>query len=477
MNDTQGMGRGSAVPPGLTSATWWIVLRKELRDLWIGGKALNMTLLYCVVLGLYAYSLSRDSALSLMPPKEMVFETLKVSIAASLFICLILGADSISGERERGTLEALLLTPTSRRQLVVGKLLAAASPWPVALALTIPYFVVLGQGDEVVLQSLLWGTLLGSIMAPALAGIGMLVSIHCQSNKTSLFVSLGLYLFLLLPTQLPGTLQTGLIGAMLQQVTPMAATTHFLAKLLVNNSTFERMWPWFVSPALLSALVVGPLVLVVGPRLHFDTARRGWMRTSAGTVARAAAMIGLVLALGPSQGLALQDGNTGSSTSTPSLTIAIDQGATVVKAGDAVLFNTVVSNTGAEDSPTLTVAMNIINLDAKGDVVDPEDWSPQRTQYLEKLPPGQSVSLAWRVNSILAGDYMVYMVLIPRPDGPDATTQPVTSSGIHLTVTPFTKLNPGGVLPFAIGVPIVLLVGIVLLYRYRNRQIDAGGGS
>jgi ABC-2 type transport system permease protein len=451
------------------AATWWIVLRKELRDLWIGGKALNLTVIYCVVLGLYSYSMTRDSALSLIPPKEMVFELLKVSLAGCLFICLILGADSISGERERGTLEALLLTPTSRRQIVVGKLLAAVSPWPVALALTIPYSIVLAQGDEVFRHALYWGSIMGSIMAPALAGIGMLVSIRSNSNKTSLFVSLGLYLFLLLPTQLPGTLQTGLLGAMLQQVTPMAATTHFLAKLLVNNSTFERMWPWFVSPALLALLVVAPLVLFVGPGLHFETGRRGRLRYPRG-LAGAAVIAGLALALGVTAARAQE-------TPAAPVQITIDVGAKVVKAGDAVLFNTVLNNAGAQDSPALTVAMNIINLNAKGDVVDPEDWSPQRTQYLEQLGAGQSATLSWRVNAILDGDFMVYMVVIPKPAGQDATSRPVASSGIHLTVTPFTKLNPGGVLPFAIGVPILLLLGIFFLYRHRNRQIDAGGST
>ena len=34
--------------------------------------------------------------------------------------------------------------------------------------------------------------------------------------------------------------------------------------------------------------------------------------------------------------------------------------------------------------------------------------------------------------------------------GPETTSQLVASSGIHLTVTPYTKLNPGGVLPYAI---------------------------
>ena len=58
--------------------------------------------------------------------------------------------------------------------------------------------------------------------------------------------------------------------------------------------------------------------------------------------------------------------------------------------------------------------MNIINLDAAGDVVDPEDWSPQRTQYMESLAAGKSVTLSWRVNAILDGDYLVYMVLHSR---------------------------------------------------------------
>lgn len=147
---------------------------------------------------------------------------------------------------------------------------------------------------------------------------------------------------------------------------------------------------------------------------------------------------------------------------------------TVVKTGDRVLYNTTVTNTGKADSRSLCVAMNIINLNAAGDIVDPEDWSPQRTQYLETVPPGQSVTLSWRVNAILDGDYLVYMVLIPEPGGREATSQPIASSGIHLTVTPFTKLNPGGVLPFAIGGLVVLLGGMVFLYRLRRRKIDLG---
>jgi hypothetical protein len=159
------------------------------------------------------------------------------------------------------------------------------------------------------------------------------------------------------------------------------------------------------------------------------------------------------------------------------LTITIDGSYQLVKTGDKVEFNTVVTNNGSQASPALIVAMNIINLDAAGDVVDPEDWSPQRTQYMQSLAPGESLSQAWIVNTILEGDYMVYMVLVPAPAAAETTSHPVASSGIHLTVSPFTRLNPGGVLPFAIGGPILLLAITYFVYRRRRQQIDLGGSD
>jgi hypothetical protein len=148
-----------------------------------------------------------------------------------------------------------------------------------------------------------------------------------------------------------------------------------------------------------------------------------------------------------------------------------------VKASDSIFFDTTITNQGTQESVPLIVAMNIINLDAQGEIVDPEDWSPQRTQYIENLSPGDSVVLNWRVNCILDGDYMIYMVVVPEPEDQNATSQPIASPGIHLTVTPYTKLNPGGVLPIAIGVPILILVIIYFVNRRRRKQIDADDGS
>lgn len=98
VNDKRGGTPGSAAP------TWWLMLTRELADLWIGGKALILILIFTILLGAMSYVLATNSELSLIPPKEMVYETLKIAMAVSLFIGLIIGADSISGGRERSTL-------------------------------------------------------------------------------------------------------------------------------------------------------------------------------------------------------------------------------------------------------------------------------------------------------------------------------------------------------------------------------------
>ena len=451
--------------------TWWLVFAREITDLWVGGKALVLIFIYTVFLGVVTYVVASNNELSLIPPKEMVYEMIKNSMAVSLFIGLIIGADSFSGERERATLESLLLTPSSRRQIVAGKFLAAVTFWPAAFAIAIPTFRILSQGDEIFGQGLFWGGLLGTILVFAYVGLGMLVSFWSNSNKTSYFVSLGIYILILVPAQLPGKAQTGVMGQFLQWVNPFAAVNHFLSKHLVNNIALSEFWTWLESPFIFAIIVLGLLFLFAAPGLRLENGRANslWRRISR------IIGLGVIIAILAILNVSPVAAQSKQAVSEPNLQISIDLEYTSVKASDSIFFNTTVTNNGNGQSMPLIVAMNLINLDAQGEIVDPEDWSPQRTQYIELLSPGASNTLKWRVNAILEGDYMIYIVVIPQPDGQNTTSQPIASSGIHLTVTPFTKLNPGGVLPIAIGAPILILVIIYFVYRNRRRQIDTGG--
>src|SRR4029078_4152118 len=102
---------------------------------------------------------------------DMVYEITKIAIQVSMLIGLIIGADSISGERERRTLEGLLLTPAGRNHFVLGKFLAGLTAWPVALVLTVPFMVRLSQGSGAIPRAVRGGGAAGGPPDPGLRGV------------------------------------------------------------------------------------------------------------------------------------------------------------------------------------------------------------------------------------------------------------------------------------------------------------------
>jgi len=280
------MTRGLQGSPGrarLSSAVpaWWVVCARELGDLW-GGKAPALMLVFCAVQGGLTYLKVTDVS-DPTPPKELIYFTLMNAVSVGIFMSLILGADSISGERERATLEALLLMPSSRRQIVVGKFLAACSPWAASLVITVPLVIWLAQGDDILGAALLWSGVVGTLLVASFAALGMVVSFWSNSNKNSLFISLLFYFSFLAPTMLPGGAQAGKYGRMLKRVNPMESVGHWLEKIIVNNrdalefSTDPRGggWLWLIAPGVFAAAVFGILFLYAAPSLALGAGRAG----------------------------------------------------------------------------------------------------------------------------------------------------------------------------------------------------------
>ncbi len=245
-------------PPG--APVWWVIFTREMADHWVAGKALVLILGFCLMLAGASFLQAVISVDDVIPPKEMVFSVLQLGVSFGLLIGLVLGADSLSGERERATMEALLLTPTSRRQIVLGKFLAAVSPWPAAFLLLVPYLLVLAQGDQVLGPAVLWGAVAGSVLAAAFAGLGVLVSYWSSANRTSIGVSLTFYLLFFLPTQMPSGAQKGFMGVLLKRVNPIEAVNQFLEKVVVNNRTPQEMLPWLWGPVLFTLVMAGLMV-------------------------------------------------------------------------------------------------------------------------------------------------------------------------------------------------------------------------
>jgi ABC-2 type transport system permease protein len=250
----------------------WVVAGQELRDLWLGGRGLPLAFGFGVLVSVITYLGATNEAINFLEQREAVNLTLQVAVAVGGLLGLLVAADSISGERERGTLESLLLTPVPRRHLVAGKLLAALSLWLVAIVLTVPYVWFLGHGVGAVGDAVATGFAVGTLLALALTAFGVVVSALAASNRLSLSVSLFVLLAVFAPTLLPSGAQQGWAGELLLRVNPMTAGEHFISKVVINNHDWSREASWLVSP-IAAAVVFATLAIFVVPR--FMTLRGG----------------------------------------------------------------------------------------------------------------------------------------------------------------------------------------------------------
>ena len=252
---------------------WWVVLGQELRDVWLGGRGPALTFAFSLILSAVAYLVATNTALNFLEQREAVGLITQVSVAMGGILVVIAAADAISGERDRGTLEALLLAPVPRRQIAAGKLAAALSLWPAAFLVALPYVWVLGHGIGVVGDAVVVGLLVGSLLALELGALGLLLSLFAGSNRVSLALSLFVLLALFAPTQLSAGAQQGWAGDLMLRANPITAGVHYVGRVLVDGHSLGRDADLLVAPTV-TAIALVALALVAA----------GWMRLRPGGV-------------------------------------------------------------------------------------------------------------------------------------------------------------------------------------------------
>ena len=246
-----------------------VVADRELRDLWLAGRGLPLLLVYTVLLSVTSYLVAANQALNFLEQREAVGLTLQLAVAVGALLVLLGAADSVSGERERGTLESLLLSPAPRRALLIGKAVAALSLWAAAWIVSLPYVWYLGRGVGVVGVAVTSSLAVGSLLAVFLAGYGLVISTIASSNRVSLSVSLFVLLALYAPTQMPTAVQNSWIGELLLRLDPFTAGLRYLGRLVINGHGPGQDAGWLIGP-LVAAVVAAAVALTVAGRLSLQ---------------------------------------------------------------------------------------------------------------------------------------------------------------------------------------------------------------
>ncbi|MFI7063817.1 ABC transporter permease [Kribbella sp. NPDC050124] len=249
----------------MTRSRWEVVAGQECRDLWVDGRGPVLVFGFSVLLSAMSYLAATNQALNFLEQREAVNLTVQVGLAVGVLLTVVVSADAISGERERGTFEGLLLTPVSRRAIVVGKLAAAATMWLACLVVTLPYLWVLGRGVAAAGQAAVLAATVGTLVAIGLGGISLLISAVTNSNKTSLACGLLLLLVLFAPTQLPALPATG-VGEVIRRINPIGSALHYISQILVGRRGWTADLGYLAAPIAIALIVIGVLI-AAGPRL------------------------------------------------------------------------------------------------------------------------------------------------------------------------------------------------------------------
>jgi len=134
--------------------------------------------------------------------------------------------------------------------------------------------------------------------------------------------------------------------------------------------------------------------------------------------------------------------------------------------GGTFVFETTIANPTAGATEPLIAHLNLLSL--RGDVyVEPEDWSTQRTWYLGSIPANDSRTITWQLKAVNGGSLAAYVAVLPQEDPAES---PAVSPTVQIDVATRDTLSSGGILPLAVGIPVLLglVAGGVRLARRRR---------
>ena len=252
---------------------WSIIAGQELRQLWMGGRGVLILFGFSVFLSMFTYMLATSEDLTRMTQTEMISLILQITVTGGILLVLVFSTDSFSGERDRSTLEPLLLTPIPRRDIAIGKFVAAISLWAGLLLLSLPYIVLPARGTGLLGHSILLGAMIGTILVVTFYFLGTIFSTFSHSNLMSFTLSLFAFFVLFAPLQLPGSVQDSPLGKTILRIDPVPACLNYMTETITNDGNFSTEWSLMIGPIIFLILMVFLSLFLVESHLTLQGGR------------------------------------------------------------------------------------------------------------------------------------------------------------------------------------------------------------
>jgi ABC-2 type transport system permease protein len=208
---------------------------KESGELLLSKRGLSWLLVVSVVLSAFALLLISDTELGLLDNAQVVYDMVGVVISLGALLTMVVGADAIGGEHERGSLVPLLLVPLPRSALLLGKLGGQLAAWAAMLVVALPYLWAVGSTGQNLAAGAAGLIVLGTPVVLAFGCLGFGLGARFASARSALMIGLIVLILAASPTLLgPGMRRTA-IGRAFDWVNPISTVLNAIDSVVIDS--------------------------------------------------------------------------------------------------------------------------------------------------------------------------------------------------------------------------------------------------
>jgi len=211
------------------------LIKKECIEEISSSRGAALYLAGCGVLSIFSLLLVSNTELSLLDNAQAVYMMSAIIIALALLITVIRGSDGFAGERERETLEILLITPVSPAEVAIAKLMGQIFSWLVVFVLSIPYLWAVGSTGQNLISALIYLLIAGTLLVVIFGGFSLALSARMKTFKGALSIGLTAFLLSGSPILLGPSLRQSTVGRFIDLINPFANALNMLDSVVVDS--------------------------------------------------------------------------------------------------------------------------------------------------------------------------------------------------------------------------------------------------
>jgi ABC-2 family transporter protein len=227
-------GRSAPYQP-LAFRSALIIAGKESGELLLSKRGLLWLLVMSLVLSGFALLLISNTELGLLDNAQVVYDMVGLVISLGALLTLVVGADAIGGEHERGSLVPLLLAPLPRSALLLGKLGGQLVTWAAMLGIALPYLWAVGSTGQNLAAGIACLIVLGTPLVLAFGSLGLALGARFLSARSALTVGLVVLILAASPIMLGPGLRRTAIGVAFDWGNPFSAVLNAVDAVVLDS--------------------------------------------------------------------------------------------------------------------------------------------------------------------------------------------------------------------------------------------------